>query len=61
MGRQLRVGGMGAPLGLDLGVAFPMGAALGLPAYLVAEFLPDIESAMMTALASQSENRGDDN
>ena len=59
MGRQLRLGGMGHAIGFDLGVAFPMGAALGLPAYLVAEFLPDIEAAVMAALAKQVEDQNE--
>lgn len=56
MGRQLRVGGMGRAYAFDMAVAFPMGAALGIPALLIAEFLPDIEAAAMAALAQQMDD-----
>lgn len=57
MGRQLRVGGMGRVIGFDMTTAFPMGTALGLPAYLIAEFLPDIEAAMMNAVTARESDQ----
>ena len=59
MSGQIRVGGMGGIIGFDLGVAFPMGAALGVPAYLIAEFLPDIERAAVAALNSRVAQEND--
>lgn len=41
--------------GWDMTAALAMAAALGLPARLAAEFLPEIEAAMVAAT-----NRGDD-
>lgn len=59
MGRQLRVGGMGGVIGFDLATAFPLGAALGLPAYLIAECLPEIEAAMLSAITEKGSDQNE--
>lgn len=46
---QIRAAGMGAVIGWDMTAALAMGAALGLPALLVAEWLPEIEPLMVRA------------
>lgn len=46
--RQVRPAFGGVP-GLDLGAVMVMGAALGLPALLMAEVLPEIEGAVVAA------------
>jgi hypothetical protein len=58
LGGQLRVAsgmGGGAVLGVDLGAALALGAAMGIPRAAVAELLPVIEAAMVKALGEQAE------
>lgn len=45
-------------LGWDMGAALAMGAAMGLPAHLVADILPEIEPVVMAALNKGSESDG---
>jgi len=47
---QLRIAPSGHVLGLDLGVAFTVGAALGYDARWLAGFLPEIEAGMVDGL-----------
>lgn len=47
MSGQLRVTQNGLVVGLDMGAALQMGAALGLNAFVLAELLPGIEGAMV--------------
>jgi len=47
---QLRIAPSGHVLGLDLAVAFALGAALGCDARWLAEFLPEIEAGMVEGL-----------
>jgi hypothetical protein len=51
---QLRPAGLGGLIGLDLGVALQMGSALGIPAFLVAEIMPEIEGAMIAAIRDRT-------
>ena len=46
---------MGAITGLDMNAAFTMGAALGVNAMALAEFLPGIEAVMVRSLNKQLE------
>lgn len=46
MGGQLRIV-PGAVIGWDMGAAFVLGAALGVPAPAIAELLPAIEAVMV--------------
>lgn len=48
IGHQARPA-FGAVLGLDLGAAMAVGTALGVPALLLAEVLPEIEGAAVAA------------
>lgn len=50
---QLRVAGLGAVIGFDMGAALAMAHALGVPAAAVAELLPAVEAAMVQKLAEQ--------
>lgn len=52
------VAGMGgaAATGYDMTAALALGAALGVPAAAVAEFLPLIEAAAIAALNRSTEN-----
>jgi hypothetical protein len=43
----------GAVIGWDLGAAFALGAALGVPAPAIAELLPAIEAVMVRRLNAQ--------
>lgn len=52
---QMRVSGLGAITGLDMNAAFTMGAALGVNAMALAEFLPGIEAVMVRSLNKQLE------
>lgn len=47
--RQVRAAS-GGILGWDMGVALPMGAALGIDGILIAEVLPEVEPAAMAAI-----------
>lgn len=47
---QLRLGPMGGVVGIDLGAALAVGAALGIDGMAVAELLPVIETRMVKAL-----------
>ena len=50
-------GAIGAPriTGIDMNAAFSMGAAMGINAWLMAEFLPDIEAAAVAAINKKHE------
>jgi hypothetical protein len=52
MGGQLRIV-PGAVIGWDLGAAFVLGAALGVPAPAIAELLPAIEAVMVRCVNAQ--------
>ena len=52
MGGQLRIV-PGAVIGWDLGAAFALGAALGVPAPAIAELLPAIEAVMVRCVNAQ--------
>ena len=52
MGGQIRIV-PGAVIGWDLGAAFVLGAALGVPAPAIAELLPAIEAAMVRCVNAQ--------
>jgi hypothetical protein len=52
MGGQLRIV-PGAVIGWDMGAAFVLGAALGVPAPAIAELLPGIEAAMVRCVNAQ--------
>lgn len=41
--------------GIDMSAALALAAALGIPARLAAEFLPDVEAAMVAAINSAGE------
>jgi hypothetical protein len=43
----------GAVIGWDMGAAFALGAALGVPAPTIAELLPEIEAVMVRKLNAQ--------
>jgi hypothetical protein len=43
----------GAVIGWDLGTAFALGAALGVPAPAIAELLPAIEAVMVRCVNAQ--------
>lgn len=45
---------MGGVTGFDLVAALMLGEALGIPKYLSAEFLPEIEAAAVFAIRDQS-------
>lgn len=48
LGGQVRTAGS-AVIGFDMGAALALGAALGVPALAVAELLPGVEAAMVSA------------
>ncbi|MGE0256808.1 MAG: hypothetical protein AB7N54_19445 [Alphaproteobacteria bacterium] len=52
---QLRIALSGHVLGLDLAVAFAVGAALGCDARWLAEFLPEIEAGMVDGMRHRDE------
>jgi hypothetical protein len=52
MGGQIRIV-PGAVIGWDLGAAFVLGAALGVPAPAIAELLPAIEAVMVRCVNAQ--------
>ena len=52
MGGQLRIV-PGAVIGWDMGPAFALGAALGVPAPAIAELLPVIEAVMVRCVNAQ--------
>ena len=52
LGGQLRIV-PGAVIGWDLGAAFALGAALGIPAPAIAELLPAIEAVMVRCVNAQ--------
>lgn len=56
---QFRTAAMGGVIGWDLGAAIVLGEALGLPRFLLAEFLPDIEAAAVTALRKATRGEAD--
>ena len=45
--------GPGVVIGWDMGAAFAVGAALGVPAPAIAELLPGIEAVMVRSLNAQ--------
>jgi len=52
--RQLRAGGMGRPLGLDLGTLMRLGEADGLALAVLARLLPAAEAGMMAGMSDRS-------
>lgn len=52
---QLRVGGTGAPFGLDFGAVMAVGAALGVDAGLLAGALPQVEAAVLAGLRGEED------
>lgn len=52
LGGQLRIV-PGAVIGWDMGAAFALGAALGVPAPAIAELLPVIEAVMVRRVNAQ--------
>lgn len=61
MGGQLRVAsGMTARvIGWDMNAAFTMGAALGIPPVVIAEFLPDLEPIAVSKMNEQASQTDD--
>lgn len=57
---QLRVAGLGGVIGLDLGAALAMAAALGIDGMAVAELLPAIETRLVQALNKRDGASGGD-
>lgn len=51
---------MGGVIGWDMGAALMLGSALGISPYLLAEFLPDIEAAAVTALRRHAKDAQND-
>jgi len=51
---QLRLAPSGHVLGLDLSIAFAIGAALGCEARWLAEFLPEIEAGMIDGIRGRA-------
>jgi hypothetical protein len=57
--RQLRTGFAGA-YALDFGAVLSMAEAMGAPLWMVAEVLPDVESALIAAMTKSSDSDGGD-
>ena len=56
---QLRLGGMGGVVGLDMGAALKMAKALRHDVSATAELLPMVENGMVTALNKRGEENGE--
>ena len=60
LGGQFRTAGMGGAIGWDMTAALGLGDALSVPRYLIAEFLPDIEAAVIAVIRKKSKECTDD-
>jgi hypothetical protein len=57
--RQLRTG-FARAYALDFGAVLSMAEAMGAPLWMVAELLPDVESALIAAMTKSSDTDGGD-